>query len=227
MASSSPTRQVALARRRSTRVEGARGEPAGERVLLRRVVRAEEAERRRRGRGATPWPKARPAGQARPVSRSMARKPSMAMLPEDEHGPQVPSRAPTRARGTRGSGRPPRASACWRGRAAGERVRCSSRGAAGRRRGDTDVGWLAKPARWRPANRKSPERSPVKTRPVRLPPWAAGARPTTSSRARGSPKPGTARPQYSWSRKRFTFVRATSRHHARRRGQRSQARPRG
>ena len=38
----------------------------------------------------------------------------------------------------------------------------------------------------------------------------------------GSPKPGTGRPQYSSSRKRFTFVRATSRHHARRRGQRSQ-----
>ena len=34
---------------------------------------------------------------------------------------------------------------------------------------DTDVGWLAKPARCIEANRKSPERSPVNTRPVRLP----------------------------------------------------------
>ena len=62
----------------------------------------------------------------------------------------------------------------------------------------------------------------MKTRPVRLPPCAAGASPTTSSRARGSPKPGTGRPQYSSSWKRFTFVRATSRHQRRSRGQRSQ-----
>ena len=34
-------------------------------------------------------------------------------------------------------------------------------------------------ARWRAAKRKSPERSPVKTRPLRFPPCAAGARPTT------------------------------------------------
>ena len=37
--------------------------------------------------------------------------------------------------------------------------------------------------------------SPVKTRPVRLAPCAAGARPTSSSRARGSPNPGTGLPQ--------------------------------
>ena len=30
---------------------------------------------------------------------------------------------------------------------------------------------------------------------VRFPPWAAGARPTTSTRASGSPKPGRGRPQ--------------------------------
>ena len=39
-------------------------------------------------------------------------------------------------------------------------------------------------------------RSPVKTRPVRLPPWAAGASPTMRIRAAGSPNPGTGRAQY-------------------------------
>ena len=33
----------------------------------------------------------------------------------------------------------------------------------------------------------------MNTRPVRLPPWAAGASPTIRSRASGSPKPGTGR----------------------------------
>ena len=36
----------------------------------------------------------------------------------------------------------------------------------------------------------------MKTRPVRLAPWAAGARPTTTRRAAGSPNPATGRPQY-------------------------------
>ena len=35
---------------------------------------------------------------------------------------------------------------------------------------DTDVGWLAKPVRHSEPNSQSPERSPVKIRPVRLPP---------------------------------------------------------
>ena len=43
--------------------------------------------------------------------------------------------------------------------------------------------------------RKSPDPSPVNTRPVRFAPCAAGARPRTSTRASGSPKPGTGRPQ--------------------------------
>ena len=84
-----------------------------------------------------------------------------------------------------------RASACWPGgaqRATGGDVAVAQLQAVVAARPTS--GWLAKPARWSAANRKSPERSPVKTRPVRLPPWAAGARPTTSSRACGSPKPG-------------------------------------
>jgi len=60
---------------------------------------------------------------------------------------------------------------------------------------DRDTGWLAIPVRCSAANSQSPERSPVNTRPVRLPPWAAGARPRTITRAAGSPNPGSGRPQ--------------------------------
>ena len=59
----------------------------------------------------------------------------------------------------------------------------------------TEVGWLANPERHSAAKSQSPERSPVKIRPVRLPPWAAGARPSTSTLASGSPNPGSGRPQ--------------------------------
>ena len=51
------------------------------------------------------------------------------------------------------------------------------------------------------AARKSPAfspiilRSPVKMRPVRLAPFAAGARPTIRECGWGSPQPGTGRPQ--------------------------------
>ena len=52
----------------------------------------------------------------------------------------------------------------------------------------------------------------MNTRPVRFAPFAAGASPTTSSRARGSPKPGTGRAQYVWPVKRFgTAAAAASR----------------
>src|SRR3954466_3862588 len=84
----------------------------------------------------------------------------------------------------------------------------------------TDVGWLAKPARCSAAKRKSPERSPVKMRPVRLPPCAAGARPRMMTRACGSPKPGIGRPQYSSPANDARLTRATSSRQATRRGQR-------
>jgi hypothetical protein len=72
------------------------------------------------------------------------------------------------------------------------------------------VGWLANPARHIARYRKSPDRSPVNIRPVRLAPWAAGARPTTSSRARPSmvPKLGTGFPQYAQSAKAARLVAA-------------------
>src|SRR6185295_4619363 len=93
----------------------------------------------------------------------------------------------------------------------------------------TEVGWFAKPARKRAAYSQLPLSSPVKMRPVRLPPCAAGARPTTRSRAAGSPNPGTGRPQYVQARKRATFSRATrsrcatSRGHSRQRTMRRSA----
>ena len=70
----------------------------------------------------------------------------------------------------------------------------------------SERGWLANPVRCIDANSQSPERSPVNTRPVRFPPCAAGARPTTSNRAAGSPNPGTGRPQYSSCRKRGALL---------------------
>ena len=52
----------------------------------------------------------------------------------------------------------------------------------------TLIGEFANPARCIAAYSTSPDRSPVKTRPVRLAPFAAGARPTTISRGRcGTP----------------------------------------
>src|SRR5262249_5815254 len=69
-------------------------------------------------------------------------------------------------------------------------------------------------------------------RPVRFPPWAAGARPTTMMRAAGSPKPGTGRPQYVQSRNRATRSAAmrlrwaTSRGHSRQRTSRAVSRRR-
>jgi hypothetical protein len=58
-----------------------------------------------------------------------------------------------------------------------------------------DVGWLANPARQSAAKIQSPLRSPVNTRPVRFPPCAAGASPTTAIRASAGPRPGTGLPQ--------------------------------
>src|SRR2546423_309733 len=60
-------------------------------------------------------------------------------------------------------------------------------------------------------------------RPVRFAPCAAGARPTTSKRAAGSPNPGTGFPQYVQSRNSRFFSRATRRQWRRSRGQRPQA----
>ena len=57
------------------------------------------------------------------------------------------------------------------------------------------VGRAASPARCNAAKSQSPLRSPVNTRPVRLPPWAAGASPTTRISGRSAPQPAIGRPQ--------------------------------
>src|SRR5215472_11827675 len=83
----------------------------------------------------------------------------------------------------------------------------------------TDVGWAASPHRYSDANKTSPLRSPVKTRPVRLPPWAAGARPTISTAGRSSPQPGMGRPQYRSPRDERRLTAATCSRHSTSRGQ--------
>src|SRR5215813_1781227 len=83
----------------------------------------------------------------------------------------------------------------------------------------TDVGWAASPHRYSDANRTSPLRSPVKTRPVRLPPWAAGARPAISTAGRWSPQPGMGRPQYRSPRDDGRLTVATCSRHSTSRGQ--------
>ena len=92
-----------------------------------------------------------------------------------------------------------------------------------RRAASRDVGEAGAMER---AIRKSPEPptpSPVKTRPVRFAPCAAGARPTMSSRARGSPNPGTGlRPVRVVAERAPLFACRSAAQYVRSRGQRSQ-----
>jgi hypothetical protein len=59
----------------------------------------------------------------------------------------------------------------------------------------SELGWLANPKRCSASYIHDPLASPVNIRPVRLAPWAAGASPTMTRRARGSPNAGTGLPQ--------------------------------
>ena len=119
---------------REDRVEGARGEAAGEGVLLGDVERAEEPDA-----AAEVVDGAVAEGEAPgQVAARLAEHREEAVhgdAAEDEDGPQVRRGAPTRGRGTRGSGRSPPGSACWRGARSARPARCSSRAARGRRRG--------------------------------------------------------------------------------------------
>ncbi len=63
----------------------------------------------------------------------------------------------------------------------------------------------------------------MNTRPVRLPPCAAGASPTSRIRASAGPNPGTGRPQYVSSRKRATLTLACSSRQSTSRGQAKQS----
>ena len=82
----------------------------------------------------------------------------------------------------------------------------------------TLAGCAASPHRYSDANRKSPLRSPVKIRPVLLPPCAAGASPTMRTDGAGSPQPAIGRPQYCSAAKDLRRSAATSSRQATRRG---------
>ena len=173
------------------RVEHRLGQLSGERVLLAGVIAADQPPARR------PW---RARRRGRSAAWAAPRQPARRVPGE---GAQARSRPAGSARAPRlrraGTRRAPPARLVG-GRRAAHRRRHPR---AVRRRPSSrpvEVGWLANPARCSAANSQSPERSPVNTRPVRLPPCAAGARPSTYTRAAGSPKPGTGLPQYSSSR---------------------------
>jgi len=199
-------------------VEGPRREAAGEGVLLGDVERAEQADAaaevvdRAMAEGEA-------SGRSRPVSRSIARKPSIAMRPRASTARRS-SRSAHSRRGTRGTGRPPPGSACWRGCAARDRrdVTVAQREAVG----TADRLWLAREAV--PVQGGEQEvAGAVAGEDSAGPVPAVGGGGEAHQRAAGLgvAEAGTGRPQYSSSRNRFTFVRATSRHQRRRRGQRS------
>ena len=186
--------------------------PSRERVLLARVVRPEEHVRSDRRLGAVAEARLRADRMTEVGERPDRGVP--AELPErDDHAARS-SAARSRGPGTARRHRAPRSSACSPAGRSERPRRCRCRPGSGRRR----LAWM--PA-GRPghgacsaAHRKSPDASPVKTRPVRLPPCAAGASPTSRIRASGSPNPGTGRPQYGSSRNRLTFSRATRSRHS-------------
>ena len=108
-------------------------------------------------------------------------------LAERHHHAHVRQARDLGVAGDRGSARSPPASACCPAARSGPRPRCRRRASVrpSSRCCDVAHGWRSRCA-WSAVIRKSPEPptpSPVKTRPVRLAPCAAGARPTISTRA--------------------------------------------
>ena len=198
-------------------VEHRLGEAAGERVLLARVERAQQ----RRAAGdddldAVAEPRAWPHGVVTGAPRRSRRR----------RGRRRPSAGAPRARAARNGAQVSR-SAGVGALAGGAHFTGAVIQASDNRRpssATTDVGWLARPARCIARNSQSPLRSPVNTRPVRLAPCAAGASPTTTMRAAGSPKPGTGRPQYALvPERRPLLLPATCSRHATSRGHGRQA----
>ena len=161
------------------------GEPAGEGVLLAGVVAAEQRQPPpQRDLDAVPEPRPRPRHGDPAASRARS-APVPAERAERDDDPQRRAAAPARGRATARRCRARRRSACSPAARSGRPRPSGCRpGAARRRRGPT-VACAASPTRCRQANSQSPLRSPVKIRPVRLPPLAAGASPTTSTRGVG------------------------------------------
>ena len=181
------------ARPREHGVEHRRREPAGERVLLARMERAEDRDPAARHFEAVREP--------RPTRRELdtgdrdrpQRRPRRLVTERAERDDRRARgrAARTRGRDTACTCRAPPASACWRAARSGPRPRRTRRAARSPSSRATDVGLVREAARGSiDAKRKSPDRSPVKTRPVRFPPCAAGASPTTSTRGVGIAEPG-------------------------------------
>ena len=185
------------------------GELAGEGVLLARVVAAEHAticRARRRPQidtHAVAEPRQR-AWQRIPGGGQIRQQRLPAEAARDHHHPQRRREQLELADQPGPAGVAlVRSSACSRA-ARSEPPRPSGRrSAAARRRRCTLVGLAASPARCSAANSQSPLRSPVKMRPVRLPPCAAGASPTITIDALADhPSPGSDVP--STARRRTT-----------------------
>ena len=168
---------------------------AGERVLLARVKAAEQRPRLAVGDHAVPELRLRPRDRRAAERGAQPQRALPREAAEAEDDVHLSAAARPRARATPRSSRAPPASAGWPAARSAPRRRCTRRAARSPSSRATDSAWLASPTRCSDANRKSPERSPVKIRPVRLPPCAAGASPRIRTRAAGSPKPCIGRPQ--------------------------------
>ena len=180
-------------------VEHRLGQPAGEGVVLARGGSSRARSPARRGRPPRPRRRGRTAAAAgvrRTRRRASARQAASQPKPPRQTtarrcgASRVISRCSQGAQVSRSSGvgwfagGAHRTVATIRAPAAPDRPRRAARSA----------GWRGRPgAGTRTASRR--EESPVKTRPVRFAPCAAGARPTTTSRASGSPQPAIGRPQ--------------------------------
>ena len=200
------------------------GQPAGEGVLLAGVVAAEQQRRRRPAAPAAsaPWPNRgcgrRHAAPPAAASAGQRRVPAERRPGHDDPHPTArPAPAPRRARARRCPARPGSACSAAARSAPRRRTRVSTSSSPSPRW--VLVGWLARPTRCRLANSQSPERSPVKIRPVRLAPWAAGARPTTRTRVARTRSRAPAGPSRSSSRNDARLARATSSRQATSRGQ--------
>ena len=196
------------ARSNTSRSIGAVSLPVG-RVLLARVVRANQQRSIRRCSVLAVVPKNKCGAAADdppiPKDRKIHVESDLPIAPP----PAARTADRVRASGRAGSSAPPQASGLLSGGAHPDRGGCIRPSVAGRHRDVVLVGWEAKPVSQSARKRKSPERSPVNIRPVRLPPWAAGARPTTRTSACGSPSGGTGRPIKISSRNARRFTRAT------------------
>ena len=206
------------------RVEGARGEPAGEGVLLRDVVRSRRAARPSPRSWAAPWPNAKRArgGTAAGLAQHAPGSRPWPTRPSDEHGAQLGEQRPLAGEVLAAARDLGRGRLVGGRRAARHRRRCSSRGGAGRRRGDR--------------RRLAGEAGAVEGGEEEVAGAVAGEDAAGAVAAVGGggeahdqePRPRVAEararagPSTPASRKRFTFSRATSRHQRRRRGQRSQ-----